>query len=123
MRISDWSSDVCSSDLPCGAGNAPPRVGRRLAAAAPGVRVHLGFSFSVPRSDRHPQPQSPPEYAICAHPQTAQAKFGGRDRKSVEEGKSVSVLVELGGRGILKKKSSQSHIKINNKEQKLRITQ
>src|SRR3546814_7222919 len=67
MRISDWSSDVCSSDLPCGAGNAPPRVGRHLAAAAPGVRVHLGFSFSVPRSDRHPQPQSPPAYALCAH--------------------------------------------------------
>src|SRR3546814_9655067 len=42
MRISDWSSDVCSSDLPCpllpearihiaGAINSPPRVRNRLA--------------------------------------------------------------------------------------------
>src|SRR3546814_1812002 len=29
MRISDWSSDVCSSDLPCRHANA--RVGRKLA--------------------------------------------------------------------------------------------
>src|SRR3546814_3324938 len=25
MRISDWSSDVCSSDLPCGASDQPRR--------------------------------------------------------------------------------------------------
>src|SRR3546814_3354385 len=43
MRISDWSSDVCSSDLACRAGRAPwPRdrrarpAGRRPCLSAPG---------------------------------------------------------------------------------------
>src|SRR3546814_132636 len=39
MRISDWSSDVCSSDLPAGPGNA---AGRSL----------LGPSVRVPRPAR-----------------------------------------------------------------------
>src|SRR3546814_18654951 len=38
MRISDWSSDVCSSDLPKGAGNdrtgLPPMTGREVQAYA-----------------------------------------------------------------------------------------
>src|SRR3546814_9105252 len=45
MRISDWSSDVCSSDLPCSSGTpvAGPRGGR-----TPGVRPGGG----VPRRGR-----------------------------------------------------------------------
>src|SRR3546814_18147290 len=76
MRISDWSSDVCSSDLADG-GRQPrgeqPRTGAQRAADAAGPD-HFGR--------------------------------GARDRKSVVAGKSVSVRVDLGGRRILKKKQN-----------------
>src|SRR3546814_13283447 len=75
MRISDWSSDVCSSDL------------RRHASGMPGGlrrgRRTLGHC-AAPRPGGHPA-------------------FHG-DRKSVVWGKSVSVRVDLGGRRIIKKK-------------------
>src|SRR3546814_11249431 len=75
MRMSDWSSDVCSSDLAVCAGRG---CGRRVWAprrAAARVPVH--------RRRR-------------------------RDRKSVVEGKSVSVRVDLGGRRILTKKDERA---------------
>src|SRR3546814_8939428 len=34
MRISDWSSDVCASDLGSRRAGSPPRAGRRVAGAA-----------------------------------------------------------------------------------------
>src|SRR3546814_13675142 len=37
MRISDWSSDVCSSDLGEGSAKARPGVGRRIERAARSV--------------------------------------------------------------------------------------
>src|SRR3546814_1329435 len=42
MRISDWSSDVCSSDLHI----SPPQSRRRasLRAARFGKKLHMGFS-------------------------------------------------------------------------------
>src|SRR3546814_7996390 len=106
LRISDWSSDVCSSDLSvyivrCPAASlvrttrtgAPPhdpyhrssgwqrraQAGRTLGAPVDGVpaeRLH--------RARR------------CRH------RHGPRDRKSVVEGKSVSVRVDLGGLRIIK---------------------
>src|SRR3546814_16732145 len=47
MRISDWSSDVCSSDLPCrphvGVGHRRPGQGRQGAhAARRGLAGHRG---------------------------------------------------------------------------------
>src|SRR3546814_10057833 len=38
MRISDWSSDVCSSDLPAYAGEQPPAAGIPGRAGAAGAR-------------------------------------------------------------------------------------
>src|SRR3546814_13657313 len=104
MRIRDWSSDVCSSDLhrleicrfaeleafrlgglddgagqrmlalAFEAGHQPQRVG--VAEAGPGYHVD------------HPRPP-----------------FGERaDRKSVVKGTSVSVRVDPGGRRVLKQK-------------------
>src|SRR3546814_1439047 len=37
MRISDWSSDVCSSDLACGGGEAACRCDRRPGGRGPGT--------------------------------------------------------------------------------------
>src|SRR3546814_15043518 len=79
MRISDWSSDVCSSDLVRGEAVADRAVAVADDAIAPEMRL-------------------------------ARGDLGGRaelrrrvDRKSVVEGKSVSVRVDLGGRRIIKK--------------------
>src|SRR3546814_14670694 len=95
MRISDWSSDVCSSDLPAGCER------RRIAAAGePDARrlgaddAHAGVvEEGVERADRV----------------TAAAHAGGdsvrKERKSVVDGKWVSGRVDLGGRRSSKKKS------------------
>src|SRR3546814_11345175 len=134
MRISDWSSDVCSSDLPAAGGadlrrlasdadrarararfadRAGPagllrrrrRPRRAVNAAAAdsdrltrflldragvrGVRVHLGDSWTQLRvRDDYPL-----------------------DRKSVVEGKSVSVRVDHVARVMLKKKKEKNTTK------------
>src|SRR3546814_20571160 len=87
MRISDWSSDVCSSDL-------LQRQHRKRRLDRPGggqgvadhrfVRAHWNFPGQIA------------EHVLDAH--------GLQARKSVVSGKSVSVRVDLGGRRILKKK-------------------
>src|SRR3546814_19075812 len=94
MRISDWSSDVCSSDL-LGAATPGAYVLVIEAAREVGGRELLRIPFRWP----------------------AQAGAGGRaagktelgavslDRKSVVSGKSVSVRVDLGGRRIITKKT------------------
>src|SRR3546814_11951967 len=114
MRISDWSSDVCSSDL-----------GRAHAAPPP------------PAPPRHRPPRSSPA-PPCRRRRRAVGGYGGRrrrsgscwawgigsfpplpcqrgkrgpgppDRKSVVEGKSVSVRVDLVGRRIIKKKKKNN---------------
>src|SRR3546814_13841420 len=52
MRISDWSSDVCSSDLP----HDRDRLLRDLTAAGVSWRLTSG-PLRLKRSRRHPQPR------------------------------------------------------------------
>src|SRR3546814_17840516 len=80
MRISDWSADVCSSDLRW------PRPISGAAAENPGLR----------RS---------PRLILRTRAQTKAVRRNGGlvDRKSVVSGTSVSVRVDLGGRRISKK--------------------
>src|SRR3546814_20132393 len=86
LRISDWSSDVCSSDLlrsnrtePVGPVPSPPIAlffrlfGGKKVLAVP-AQLAMGIYRLFP------------------------------DRKRVVEGKSVSVRVDLGGRRIIKNK-------------------
>src|SRR3546814_20743060 len=47
MRISDWSSDVCSSDLPRAAGAGDHRAGREAAACGARIMRALLFVLSV----------------------------------------------------------------------------
>src|SRR3546814_12559167 len=77
LRSSDWSSDVCSSDL----------VGQRQELAR--VRYHLC---------RRAAPLCRIAERLCA----------AVDRKSVVQGKSVSVRVDLGGRRLIKKKNQNT---------------
>src|SRR3546814_11648001 len=99
MRISDWSSDVCSSDLLDGAGGGAG-VGERLDAR---------------REARQPEGEHPrrggsrtrntDERQCGSAGDEGTAGSDEADRKSVGEGKSVSVRVDPGGRRIIKKKS------------------
>src|SRR3546814_4814701 len=43
MRISDWSSDVCSSDLPRSCGQGPCNPARRGGSAGSQIPPHLAF--------------------------------------------------------------------------------
>src|SRR3546814_17814442 len=95
MRISDWSSDVCSSDL---------WFARMARIAATGERPETQLFEG--------------EMALIGRMQAAASldrwlsvweKVTRLDRKSVVSGKSVSVRVDLGGRRIIKKKTYKSN--------------
>src|SRR3546814_11267537 len=93
MRISDWSADVCSSDLAGRGGRGyDGRAGR---ARGPAPRRH-----HAPRDGRRRQEAA----VLPARRRRVQ------DRKSVVSGKSVSVRVDLGGRRIIKKTKSTQRV-------------
>src|SRR3546814_13468929 len=106
MRISDWSSDVCSSDLYLERGQARPLAGKiaRDAIADPDPGDH---------QRREPDEREELPHALDEAPRPRRAVApvvdvpAGIDRKSVVSGKSVSVRVELGGRRIITKKNTQ----------------
>src|SRR3546814_15904736 len=91
MRISDWSSDVCSSDLVGGFAD----VARQ---AEPVLAGHHDIEDDeIDRIGREPR--------ACGI-RIARLR-DAKDRKSVVQGKSVSVRVDLGGRRSIKKKTQQ----------------
>src|SRR3546814_20408775 len=106
MRISDWSSDVCSSDLARGPRSPRRRRYRRTrprsrrTAAAAGVR-------------QPPCPLVTPDLirGRAQQRRPAEPRITSGARKNVVEGKSGSVRVVPGGRRILKKKK---HSETNN---------
>src|SRR3546814_17978082 len=111
MRISDWSSDVCSSDLIPDQTTAPETVGFKEA----NDQIQISLK-ALPRRESLLAQRCREEVAnvreiLVQHFATKQ--FLGRegiregplgyaslreDRKSVGKGKGVSVGVELGGR-------------------------
>src|SRR3546814_12588541 len=97
MRISDWSSDVCSSDL-----SRRWRCRRRVLARCP-FRAGTGPADGVV-PDVVPAPAEPESRDIRDHSGLSGIQGHGPERKSVVWGKSVSVRVDLGGRRIIKKK-------------------
>src|SRR3546814_11679402 len=90
MRISDWSSDVCSSDLP---GDRVHRVEHAFAVLQQVTQAVAAHRFI----------EIGPGAVLAGQKARGEAVIGG-DRKSVVSGKSVSVRVDLGGRRIIKKK-------------------
>src|SRR3546814_16018715 len=96
MRISDWSSDVCSSDLIDGdrlrnqEDERNPDEGGDLIEAS---QVNQGTNHRDHQQDGGDQ-QHKGEHRIGIR----------QDRKSVVTGKRVSVRVDIGGRSIINKK-------------------
>src|SRR3546814_19759193 len=113
MRISDWSSDVCSSDLKdgvqlirgetmleqpsfavmvadtVGAGDAclGGFIASMLTVGEAGLEIHLRFAEATAA-------------VVCS-------RSGARDRTSVVSGKSVSVRLQIGCSPIIQEKISQ----------------
>src|SRR3546814_15926723 len=113
MRISDWSSDVCSSDLACGAGAGACAArggtavhGRHRQSAARGGACGKGRirPHRLSRDDGRPGQDAAPQGAWRA---AGGARQCGTERKSVGSGKRVSVRVNLGGRRSFKKKKKK----------------
>src|SRR3546814_17247493 len=107
MRISDGSSDVCSSDL-------PDTIAGRIAGWRDGRYRSLRSAAALAAFDAM-LPALVDALAGVDEPEAAMLRFEALlastssainllDRKSVVEGKSVSVRVDLSGRRILKKK-------------------
>src|SRR3546814_18854113 len=113
MRISDWSSDVCSSDLGrlrrlAGGARVARRAGvrRRRGRLSPDRRSALSGAGAGCKGGDPLSAQ--PERVLRYRPRARLSVgwIGGRapDRKSVGQGKRVSVRVDTGGPGVLKKK-------------------
>src|SRR3546814_13424019 len=104
MRISDWSSDVCSSDLTF-------FIDQRLSLSVPGISSAAKAQTSmqkVPHSQGMDYVQASAELNRMSaqygtHGQEPTPLHFPEDRKSVVQGKSVSVRVDVGGRRIIKK--------------------
>src|SRR3546814_21124002 len=101
MRISDWSSDVCSSDLTGGAGRRADRDGHPHASHSRRGR------WSFPCCLGTHWARSRRLYGNSRRPPWERESGGIRpvDRKSVVEGTSGSVRVDLGGRRMHKPKT------------------
>src|SRR3546814_12259045 len=108
MRISDWSSDVCSSDLAQMRATSPdlsafvflfpPGTTRPLKECHSGIARGLSFSSIL---------IFPFAFLSCIFSPSDFSErhmFSGGVRKSVVSGQIVSVSVGLGGRRTIKKK-------------------
>src|SRR3546814_16421670 len=110
MRISDWSSDVCSSDL--GAGGVGPLL--RLGDAAGGDELHrLGDLLGgLHRLDASAQLS----FLAAGHGASALVLVGRQRgagaRKGVVQGKRVSVRVASGGGRIHDKKNQKKQTEV-----------
>src|SRR3546814_19040239 len=135
MRIGYWSSDGCSSDLLVKAMVSIPAWSTQEVVLAPIVKTatHEAENRSNPNAPILPPPPTDrkagnafvdnldlyePIYAVYGPGTDSEARiqlsfkyrlFG--DRKSVVEGKSVSVRVDIGGSSIIKKKKKKQKTK------------
>src|SRR3546814_13705394 len=111
MRISDWSSDVCSSDLPHGASSLwvwGSWRSKELASADFSVHVTPDTHVAAGTLTRGIEGfrQSHLEALQTADLVRTSTHIAG-DRKRVVEGKSVSVRGDLGGGRTMKKKTQK----------------
>src|SRR3546814_16025294 len=114
MRISDWSSDVCSSDLRMAGRHADVRrhfrmtagIGQRTAAGKGTAGAEIGKVRHCARNGRQRRARMRPAGPPSRH-------GGETDRKSVGEGTRVAVRVDLGGRPPIEKKNNKKNSQKN----------
>src|SRR3546814_20978298 len=113
MRISDWSSDVCSSDL---AQHRLDDDGGKLVAVLGGERrrllgIVIGGADELERRVERAFAREHEDAAVIGAVNDHDLRSPGHrprgDRKGVGEGKSVSVRVDLGGRSTNKNKKNK----------------
>src|SRR3546814_12557861 len=97
MRISDWSSDVCSSDL--------ETIQAQSKREIMSVLVHLTQSEIRALVRRAAHAKGRYLATLMELPRSLSSRRTAVDRKSVLSGKSVSVRVDLGGTRIIKHKT------------------
>src|SRR3546814_14247211 len=110
MRISDWSSDVCSSDRARSSMSdkqEPEKKGKGKGKPAAEKKAQGKPAAERQASERPSGPRQPPRLKTL-YEERLRAElmetFGyKKDRKSVVEGKSVSVRVGIGGRRVIQK--------------------
>src|SRR3546814_12737896 len=107
MRISDWSSDVCSSDLTFMQSLLALRAGALALACVLAPVAHAADTANLLTGI----PRLACEATLCLSSSLRPGQCGPSldhylDRKSVVEGKSVSERVDHGGRRIIKKKNN-----------------
>src|SRR3546814_16227744 len=107
MRISDWSSDVCSSDLAGGVGAQEAERDPLLARPAQRHQAvrHLLEAGAVALSQQFDVVAGRHRVGMEAVIRENQ----GADRKSAGSGKSVSVRVASGGRRTMNKKNKKKN--------------
>src|SRR3546814_6067381 len=114
LRISDWSSDVCSSDLL--QGDFLTATFQHEALGPRGTPEDTTVLYLVTRG--HSLAQSllpaihrfdPAEHLPQPEAEADDGKEARQDRKSVVEGKSVYIRVDLGGRRSIKKKKNKNY--------------
>src|SRR3546814_13325139 len=118
MRISDWSSDVCSSDLaratlsPAPRGTALPvhRRDREIHEPQGRQRRNPPADPGRPRQPArdYPWPQGRADQGNRQQGLSRTRRPAGEDRKSGVQGRSVTVRVDLGGRRSNKKKKIET---------------
>src|SRR3546814_14339874 len=108
MRISDWSSDVCSSDLRRHSvsrrepANVLSYALKRLVTVVPTLLVIITVAFFMMRL----APGGPFDSDRALPPEIEKNIKAAYDRSEERRvGKNVSVRVDLGGRRIMKKKT------------------
>src|SRR3546814_11668608 len=113
MRISDWSSDVCSSDLRKAyldyIAKTLELTGVSAAEAKTQADQVMAFETRLAAASLAPVELRTPanQYHFVS---VAEAdKITPQDRKRVGEGKRVYIRVNLGGRGIINQKKKKTH--------------
>src|SRR3546814_13131965 len=138
MRISDWSSDVCSSDLPASAAKPAAPAAEAPPVSTPAAAAPVAPTAEVAEPKRRgPKPgfkraakvqPAPSDVAPIRDEDISDPRFKGidpwlakrislglaekpkpKDRKGVGEGKSVSVGVDIGGSSSIKNKQHNTN--------------
>src|SRR3546814_5248967 len=119
MRISDWSSDVCSSDLENRARARRPRARRLQLRDVPRRKrredLQVERQRPQPRSMADLRPRREPRFLHLSRAEEGQGAAHGRDPRSEEHTSELQSLMRISYAVFcLKTKKAQPKLQINN---------